>query len=301
MTGNGFRFDTVASGDIDIHVATIGDPAAPMLLCLHGFPEYWAAWADVALQLARDHHVVMPDLRGFNFSSKPQDIRAYQIGELIADVAAVAAHFGKSRKFLLAGHDWGAALAYAYAFRHADQLQGLIIANGVHPWCFQKAIINDPVQRAASQYMNRLRLPEASKFMEKDGYARVLNMMTGFSRSDWMTAEKRTGYVDAWSQPGALNAMLNWYRASPVLVPRVDDDVTTAPLLDLPAATMSVTVPHLVIWGMEDEALRPSCLDGLERFAEDLRIEKVEHSGHWILHEQPEAVAAIIRSFSETL
>lgn len=296
-----FRSATIGNGDISIHAKSLGNPESPLLICLHGFPEYWAAWADVAGQLSNRFHVVMPDLRGFNLSSRPQNIEDYAVKHTVSDVSAVAEHFCPEQPFLLAGHDWGAALAYAFAFRHPERLTGLVIANGVHPWCFQNAIINDPEQRKASQYINRLRLPEATDFMAQDNFARMLNMMTGFSSSDWMSGEKKAGYVDAWRQPGAMHAMLNWYRSSPILVPGLDAENATSPILNAPVDVMTVNVPHLVVWGTQDQALRPSCLNGIERFAPDLKLEKVDGSGHWILHEQPERVAGLIEQFADRL
>ena len=137
-------------GDIRLHYAEMGDPTAPLLLCLHGFPEYWGAWRDVMPLLARRFRVVAPDQRGFGRSSKPEGVDAYQTRHLSADMAALADDLSANRPYLLFGHDWGASVAYAMAFRDVDRLSGLVIANGVHPVPFQRAIIDDPDQRAAS-------------------------------------------------------------------------------------------------------------------------------------------------------
>jgi epoxide hydrolase 4 len=149
-----FRFDT---GSVSLNVAEMGDARKPLIVCLHGFPEYWAAWEPVMRRLAGDFHLVAPDQRGFNLSDKPQGVDAYRSKHIVADLAALADHLSPDRPFLLAGHDWGASIAYAYAFAHPQRLSHLVIANGVHPALFQRAIFNDPEQRRASQYMNRLR------------------------------------------------------------------------------------------------------------------------------------------------
>jgi pimeloyl-ACP methyl ester carboxylesterase len=280
-----------------LHVASAGDPAGPLILFLHGFPEYWAGWRDVMAELAGDFHTVAPDQRGYNLSSKPEGVESYRAKHLVADLASLADSLSPDDPFVLAGHDWGASVAYAYAFAHPHRLSRLIVANGVHPACFQRAIFEDEGQRRASQYMNRLRAPEADLLMVEDGYRRTFRMLAGFSQTDWMTAEAREGYIAAWSPPGAMPAMLNWYRASPIAVPAPGEPAPHSPLLDVPDEALTVRVPHLVIWGEADEALRPACLQGLERYAPDLTIQRISGAGHWLLHEKPKEVAGAIRSF----
>lgn len=280
-----------------LHVMTVGDRANPLLLCLHGFPEYWAAWEDVMPLLAEDFFVAAPDQRGYNLSSKPDGVGAYAMKHLVGDIAGIADQLSPGDPFLLAGHDWGASVAYAYAFRNPHRLKGLVVVNGIHPWCFQSAILIDPGQRAASQYINRLRAGDGEEVLSANGCEKAFRMLSGFSSTGWMSDSKRAGYLKAWSQPGAMTAMLNWYRASPVVVPAPAADVSTAPLLELPQEEMLVRVPHRVVWGVEDAALRPECLLGLGRFAQDLEIERVDGTGHWILHEQPEKAARSILAF----
>ena len=285
-------------GERRLHYVSMGNPAGPLLLCLHGFPEYWGGWRDIMPFLAQTHHVVAPDQRGFGKSFKPEGEEAYRTRNLVRDAAALADHISPSDPFLLFGHDWGSSVAYAFAFAASARLRGLIVANGVHPYTFQKSIIDDPDQRAASQYMRFLRSDGAAAVMRQDNYRRTLTMIAGFSRSDWMSADAKAGYLEAWSADGAMEAMLNWYRSSPVIVPPKNQPAAElagqVPVLELSQDALRVRVPHLVVWGEQDEALRPSCLDGLERFADDLTIEKVPRCGHWILHEQPERVAAIV-------
>lgn len=290
-------FFSLRTGETTLNVAAAGDPEAPLVICLHGFPEYWAAWREVMADLARDHLVVAPDQRGFNLSSKPQGEEAYRARHLVADLASLADHLSADRPFVLAGHDWGAAVAYAYAFAHPERLSHLVIANGAHPVCFQRAILEDPGQRRASQYFHKLRAPEAASFMAENNFARTERMIAGFSKSDWMTAEIKQAYREAWARPGAMRAMLHWYNSSPVVVPGPEEAVSDAPLLSIDPAKVTVRVPHLVLWGEADEALTPACLNGLDIYAADLTIRKIAGAGHWILHEKPGEVAAAIRSF----
>ena len=285
------------AGEVSLNVVHAGDRERPMILFLHGFPEYWAAWRPVMERLADAFFVVAPDQRGFNLSSRPEAVEAYRTRLLVQDVARLADHLSPGRRFVLAGHDWGASVAYAYAFQHADRLSHLVIANGVHPVTFQRAILYDAGQRAASQYINLLRAPEADERMAAEGYRRTLSMIEKFSATGWMTDEERAGYLAAWSQPGAMRGMLNWYRATQLIVPGLDEPAPDAPILAMPAEAFRVRMPHLVVWGEQDQALQPACLAGLDAFADDLTIERVPDAGHWILHERPNAVASAIRRF----
>jgi pimeloyl-ACP methyl ester carboxylesterase len=292
-----FGFDRVDVGEGRLNVATIGDPERPLVLCLHGFPEYWAAWAGVMEAFAGDFFLAAPDQRGFNLSFRPQGEEAYRTKRLVADIAALADRLSPQRPFVLAGHDWGASVAYAYAFAHPGRVSHLVIANGAHPVCFQRAILEDAGQRAASQYFHTLRAPGAAARMAENDFARTLKMLAGFSRTDWLTPALAAQYRAAWAQPGAMEAMLHWYRSSPILVPRPDEEAGDAPLLSVPAERVTVAMPHLVVWGEADEALRPACLEGLDRFAPDLTVRRVPDAGHWILHEKPGEVARLMREF----
>ena len=293
----GIRFGFHAVDGVELHYAAAGNPGNPLIICLHGFPEYWAAWREVMTALADRYHLVAPDQRGFNLSSKPQGVDAYRARHMVADLAVLADRFSPGRPFVLAGHDWGASIAYAYAFAHPGRLSHLVIANGVHPACFQRAIFEDEAQRKASQYINRLRAPDADELMSEDGFRRTLKMIAGFSQTDWMMEETRADYLKAWSEPGAMTAMLNWYRASPIAVPLPGEPPGDSFVLSLPGEAMAVRMPHLVVWGDVDEALRPVCLEGLDRYSPDLTIRKIAGAGHWILHEKPAEVANAIRLF----
>ena len=290
-------FSSFDTGQVSLNVAAAGDPAAPPIICLHGFPEYWAAWRDVMLDLVRDHFVIVPDQRGYNTSSKPADVAAYRGRALAADIAALADHFSPGRPLPVAGHDWGASVAYAFAFLYPEKLSHLIIANGVHPVCFQRAIFDDPEQRAASQYINKLRDPATDARLTEDGCRRAFRMIEGFSPSPWLAGETRDGYREAWSQPGAMTGMLNWYRASPIIVPEMGATVPASQILAADPSAFRVAGPYLLIWGDADTALRPSCMADLGDFAPDLAVERFEGCSHWILHEQPARVAASIRKF----
>lgn len=293
------RMRMAKGAGVDLEIAEAGEPGRPAILLLHGFPEFHAAWQEVMFRLADRFHVVAPDQRGYRGSGKPPGDENYAIGRLVADVDVLAASLWPGRRFVLAGHDWGASVAYGYAFRYPERLNGLVVVNGVHPVCFQRAIVDDPEQRRASQYIRALRAPGAAARMAEGDFRRAFSMLEAFSRSAWMTPDRREAYRDAWSRDGAMDAMLAWYRASNIAVPAVGDEDCRPALLGVDAAAVTVHVPHLVIWGEADEALRPSCLDGLGDYAGDLTIEPVAGCGHWILHEKPDLVAQRLAAFAE--
>ncbi len=283
------------TGEVVLHYAEMGPKNAPLILCLHGFPEYWAAWKAVMGELAGEFRLVAPDQRGFNLSSRPREVEAYRGKHLVADIASLADHLSPDRPFVLAGHDWGASVAYAYAFRHAARLTHLVIANGVHPVCFQRAILDDPEQRQASQYMRLLRSERAENLLAEDGFRRLMGMIEGFSTTSFMDGETRAAYIETWSRPGTLSAMLNWYRASPILVP--DPGAPAAMPPELAQGDFTLPMPHLLLWGEADQALRPSTFAGLEDFAPALTVRRFAGASHWILHEKPAEVAEAIRDF----
>lgn len=292
------RFEFVDAGGTRLHVASTGDAQAPLMICLHGFPEYWAAWKEVMVRLSDRFHMVAPDQRGFNLSHKPTGQGAYAVRNMVADLAALADRLSPEKPFVLAGHDWGASVAYAYAFAHPQRLSRLVIANGPHPVAFQRAILEDPAQRRASQYFLKLRAPGAAARMAEDDFARTMRMFRGFSATPWLTDEDAAAYRAAWGEPGAMEAMLHWYSSSPIVVPEPDAPVPAdVPLLSVPDEKVTVRVPHLVVWGEADEALRPSCLEGLSRYAPDLTVVRVKDAGHWILHEKPGEVAEAVRAW----
>lgn len=292
-----FRFLHHDAGEVSLHVATAGDRDRPLVVCLHGFPEYWAAWGGVMAELADDFFLVAPDQRGFNLSSKPEGVERYRVKHMVADLASLVDAISPQKPFVLAGHDWGASVAYAYAMAFPHRLSHLVIANGVHPVCFQRAIIFDAEQRRASQYFHRLRAADAEARLSEDGFHRLLRMFEAFSTTDFLNGTTKPGYLEAWSRPGALTGMLNWYRATPIVIPAPDEPVDGAPILDAPEDAFRVAMPHLVVWGDADQALRPSCLEGLDRFAPGLAVERVADAGHWLLHEKPQEVADAIRRF----
>jgi epoxide hydrolase 4 len=288
----------VSANGQTFYTRTIGKPDAPFVLFLHGFPEYGGAWNGILPRFADVAYAVAPDQRGYGRSSKPIGAEHYRAQHLAKDMLDLAAVLAPGRPIHLVGHDWGASVAYMMSFMAPARIAKLVILNGVHPIPFQRALINDPEQRAASQYMRFLRRPDAAEMLLADDCKRTLRILTeGFGGGRWMTDALQAGYLDAWQQPGAMEGMTAWYKATPLLVPEIGEAVTVDPLAQFDAAKMQVRMPHLLLWGLEDKALRPACREGLTAFAADLRVIDVPGAYHWIVHQQPDLVVTVIRDF----
>jgi pimeloyl-ACP methyl ester carboxylesterase len=289
-----FRRVPLATG-VSLNVALAGDPAAPPVILLHGFPESHRTWRGIAPLLRDRFRLVMPDQRGFAGSDRPQEVEAYRTAAVVEDVFALADALGIDR-FALVGHDWGGAVAWAAAIKGDPRVERLGIVNSPHPVIFQKSLIEESGQRAASQYMNAFRAPGFEQAVAAMGYEAFFDKSFG-GHVDLATipgAEKRQ-YIAQWSKPGALTAMLNWYRASPLVVPPPG---ATVPVPEWAlGAFPKVRIPTLVIWGMRDPALLPLQLDGLERLVEDLTIVRLPEAGHFAPWEAPGPIAEALGHF----
>lgn len=294
------RHSTVHVNGIDLDVRAMGEPKAPLILFLHGFPEYSGAWDKVLPAFAGAFHAVAPDQRGYARSSKPEGLEAYRVKQLVRDILGLGEHFSPERPFVLVAHDWGASVAYATAMAAAARIAKLVIINGVHPGPFQRALIESDAQRQASSYMHYLRDPKAEERLSANNFEKLMGMLVRFGPQPWLTPEKRAGYLEAWSVPGALTGMLNWYRASPLVVPKPGEaiDPATTPI-QLDPQKFRVRMPHLVIWGMDDRALLPVTRATLADYCDDLTVREIPDADHWVVHQKTAQVIDLIRGFLE--
>lgn len=291
------RHETVQVNGIDLHLRAMGDPAAPLILFLHGFPEFSGAWDEVLPAFAGSFHAVAPDQRGYGASSKPEGIEAYRVKHLVRDVLGLGERLSPGRPFILVAHDWGASVGYATAIAAPTRIARLVVINGVHPGPFQRALIEDEAQRAASAYMHYLRDPRAEERLSANNFEKLMGMLTRFGEQAWLTPERRAAYLEAWSAPGALTGMLNWYRATPLVVPKVGEAVDMAKVPKLDPAQLRVRMPHLVIWGMADQALLPASRAGLADYCDDLSVREIEGADHWVVHQRTGEVIDHLRRF----
>ena len=283
------KHDYLEVNGVRLHYVSAGE--GPLMLFLHGFPEFWYAWKNQLQEFGQDHLAVAPDMRGYNLSAKPADLDAYRIGALVEDVRALADHFSHQRKFTLVAHDWGGAIAWAFAIRHPELLERLVIINAPHPGVFAKLLSSNMEQQKASGYMTWFRRPEAEARLSADGYAWLLSSAMGAGlKSGAFSAEDKAEYLHAWSQPGALTGGLNYYRANQLGPPAGGG-------LGLDPAKLTIKVPTLVIWGEADTALTVNNLDGLDSYVPQLTIQRIPGASHWVIHERPDVVNGFIREF----
>jgi pimeloyl-ACP methyl ester carboxylesterase len=290
-----FQSEYADVNGVRLHYVSVGQ--GKLIMFVHGFPEFWAEWENQLVEFGRDHQAVAVDMRGYNLSSKPAELDAYHLKDLIEDLRALAEHLGH-QKMILVAHDWGGAIAWAFAMRHPEWLEKLIIINAPHAAIFARELLNNPDQQKASQYMLTFRSPEAEAILSENNYEWLTNALFKWGSKWEMTAELRQKYIGAWSQPGALTGSLNYYRASFLYPPTSEEDKQgIKKIKDLPREIFMVKVPTLVIWGELDQALLLGNLDGLEQYVDDLTIKRIPDATHWIVNEQPEVVNALIRNF----
>ena len=275
--------------ELDVQIA--GDPAAPPVILLHGFPESHRTWRGIVPDLARDHRVVAPDQRGYARSSKPAGVEAYAPERIVGDLLALADRLSIDR-FTLVGHDWGGAVAWMAALRHPDRVERLAIVNAPHPFVFQRTLFDDREQRRASQYITRFRDTSIDGGLVGQGLERFLGTSFAQHVTAAIAGEDKAAYLDEWSQPGAITAMLNWYRASSIVVPAMDEEPARPPFLSAPFPP--VTQDTLVVWGTRDTALLPVQLEELAAHVPRLTVERID-AGHFVPWERPEAVIAAMR------
>jgi epoxide hydrolase 4 len=283
---------------ITLSCRAAGERGRPVLMFLHGFPEAAFIWDDVLEHFAQPgnggYRCVAPNLRGYEQSSQPADVAAYRPKHLVQDIAALAQVEGAPLACLVA-HDWGGAVAWNFANQLPQLTQRLAILNSPHPGTFLRALQASAKQQEASAYMNFLVRPDAEKLLREDGYRRLLAFFTHWGSAPWLTEDLKARYRAVWD--ASLTGGLNYYRASPLRPPREGDAGASA--ITLPREMLTVDIPTLVLWGMQDAALLPELLDGLEEYVPRLTLEKVADASHWIVHEQPglvmERVAAFLR------
>lgn len=285
---------------LDCRIA--GAEGRPVMLFLHGFPEAAFVWDEMLAFFSDPAHggylCVAPNLRGYAGSSAPNDVAAYRAKHLVQDLVALKELLSPQQPLAcLVAHDWGGAVAWNMANQHPELMRQLAIINSPHPGTFLRELQSSPEQQAASAYMNFLIRPDAEVLLAEDDYRRLWAFFTNMGAVDgpyaWLTEDVKAQYREVWSQ--GLTGALNYYRASPLRPPREADAAAAA--ITLPKSMLDILVPTLVLWGMNDIALPPGLVDGLEDYIPDLRLQRIADGSHWLVHEQPALVAQSLWAF----
>ncbi|MBE9178752.1 alpha/beta hydrolase [Oculatella sp. LEGE 06141] len=277
-----WQHDFIVSNGVRLHYVTQGE--GPLMLMLHGFPEFWYSWRKQIPEFAKDHKVVAIDLRGYNDSDKPTDQSAYVMAEFTKDVAGVIRGLGYER-CILVGHDWGGAIAWNFAYAYPELVDRLIVLNLPHPAKFAEGL-RTPQQLLRSSYIFFFQLPWLPEFIiETSGYQLISNAIQGMAVDKTaFTPEDLELYRTAAAKPGALTAMLNYYRnVFQQGLTRTDWGI--------------LQVPTLMIWGEDDTALGTELTYGTDAYVEDLRICYIPNCSHWVQQERPDLVNQYMRQF----
>lgn len=272
------------NGDVGLHAVAAGPQDGPVVVLLHGFPEFWYGWRQQIDPLAAaGFRVIVPDQRGYNLSSKPPGVAAYALTELVSDVIAVADQLGR-KKILLAGHDWGAAVAWGAALLHPQRIAKLAVVNVPHPSVMRKFLSTSPRQLLRSWYMFFFQLPWLPEAIFSSFSFRIgSEALRHSSRPGTFSAEDLAQYRAAWSQPGALTGMMNWYRALFRARAKFPDK--------------TVRVPTRILWGERDAFLLAEMARESLGYCTDAELFTIANATHWLQHEEPARVSELLIDF----
>jgi pimeloyl-ACP methyl ester carboxylesterase len=271
----------IRTNGIVLHTVMAGPVDGPVVILLHGFPEFWYGWRQqIPALAAAGFRVWAPDQRGYNLSDKPKGRAAYRVDLIARDAIGLIEATGHSQ-VCLAGHDWGAMVAWWVALTAPERVRHLAILNVPHPEVSTDHIRTDPRQMVRSTYAIFFQLPWLPEALLRAGDYRLLGqMIKGSARRGAFSDEEINQYRRAWSQPGALSAMLNWYRAY-LLRP-------------IPGGSPRVTVPTTVIWGKKDIALRSVMAEESAALCDRGELLWLPENSHWVQHEAADRVNEIL-------
>jgi epoxide hydrolase 4 len=278
--------EALLDGGVRLHYVQAGPSDGPLVVLLHGFPEFWYSWRHQLPALAAaGFHAVAPDMRGYNLSDRPRAWREYDTDRLADDVVGLIGHFGATRT-LLVGHDWGAAVAYATAMRHPEAVTRLAILNVPHPERML-AGFRTLRQLRKSWYMFFFQIPLLPEWsLTRGGFSFAKRSLRAGSAPQSFTDEDLAQYEQAWSRPGALTGMINYYRAA---------------LRQSPRGALSrlrpIEAPTLVIWGERDQHLGAELAEPKRELVPNVRMEWLPQAGHFVQHDAAERVNELLIEF----
>jgi pimeloyl-ACP methyl ester carboxylesterase len=273
----------VAVNGIDFHVATSGPANGPPVVLLHGFPDFWYGWRHQIAPLAQaGWHVIVPDQRGHGASAKPAAVQAYALDTLADDVLALCDHLGHGR-FAIVGHDWGGVVAWHLAARAPERIDRLAIFNAPHPASLSGYMLTHPLQALRSAYVGFFQLPWLPELvLRANDHALLAMSLTGSSLPGTFGDDDLVRYRQAWSEEGAVGAMLNWYRAMPLARP----------------LARRIAVPARIVWGDADPALSPGLAEAGAAFCDaGCEVIHLPRATHWLHQELPAEVNAHLLAF----
>ncbi|NWF63162.1 MAG: alpha/beta hydrolase [Chloroflexi bacterium] len=279
----------IQTNGVNLHVLTDGPQSGTPVILLHGFPEFHYGWRrQIPVLAAAGFRVIVPDQRGYNLSDKPKGAAAYDVNTLAKDIIGLFDHFG-IQKARLVGHDWGAMVAWTVALNHPERLEKLTILNVPHPDVMTRFILENAEQRKKSWYVFFFQIPFLVEWvLRRDDYRAMARMLVGSGRKGAFNRSDVEEYKKAWSQPGALTAMLSWYR-------NIFRNSLKYLLKKVPARRVSV--PTLILWGMNDVALSHEMVQPSVEMCDDASVVYFEKATHWVQHDEAEQVNNLLIEF----
>lgn len=280
---SGMQSQFIRTNNINLHVVTDGLENGTPVILLHGFPEFNYGWRkQVPALVEAGYRVIVPDQRGYNLSDKPKGISSYDVNILAQDVIGLLDHFGIDRAFLV-GHDWGAVVAWTVALNHPDRLKKLAILNVPHPDVMTDFILHNSKQRKKSWYVFFFQIPLFVEWvLGRNNFHDMARMLVGSGRKSTFTPEDLIEYKKAWSQPGSMTGMLNWYRSVFCHGLRYT--------FGRKSPARRVIVPTLMLWGKKDVALSEEMVQPSIDLCDDGKAVLFEKSTHWVQHDEADAV-----------
>jgi pimeloyl-ACP methyl ester carboxylesterase len=281
-------------GDVRLHYVAAGDEDDPLVVLLHGFPEFWYSWRHQIPALAdAGFRVVAPDMRGYNRSEKPHGVESYRMEELVGDVVGLIERFGREQARVV-GHDWGGGVAWETAIRHPEVVEKLAVLNAPHLGRFRQVLARNPEQWRRSWYALWFQVPWLPEmFLGARDCEGVASVFRETAKPDTFSEADLRRYREAACRPGALTAALNYYRS--VVREALKEEFRT--LLGGERPSREVGVSTLLIWGEEDPALGVELTEGLGQWVSDLRVERLSEATHWVQNDEPEAVSEMLVEF----
>ena len=267
---------------IVLHAAIAGPQQGKVMLFLHGFPEFSLSWKKQLLFFAaKGFRVIAPDQRGYNLSSKPKGVKAYRIENLVADMVALIKQVS-TEKIILVGHDWGGGVAWELAGQHPELIEKLIILNMPHLKVFRETLKSNARQMLRSWYAGFFQIPFLPEWVSSwFNFKLMERSMIGTALQHTFTRLEIGQYKAAWRQPGAVRAMINWYRAYKYSKP----------------AYKRIQIPTLILWGTQDKFLLPQMAGKSNMLCAKGKLIYIDDATHWLHHEKAAKVNQLILNF----
>jgi pimeloyl-ACP methyl ester carboxylesterase len=277
LQANGLEFHYVSSGNVK----------NPLMLLLHGFPESWYSWRHIIPEFSNNYRVVAIDLRGYNLSSKPKNLSDYTMTELTQDIEHIIKSLGYE-KAILVGHDWGGAIAWSFASRYPSMVSRLIILCCPHPSIFPRHLRSNINQLKRSWYIFFFQIALLPEYILRRNNYYYIRQAFAKKNLQYFNGDDIAEFVKSAAQPGAMTAMLNFYRNS--------FHSGFSKVLKI-LKGQKIETPTLVLFAENDDFLGTEMLNGTERYVNDLTRKIIPNASHWLQQDQPKVVARNIHEF----